>query len=129
LNPNASLSKSCQLHVSLPWNMFRNVYICCWMFWCIAGTIRMSFGSKTGNFVPQTRRATLLAKSTLIAKFFRMNHAISEIYANSEIDRMSHAPGALLAQPSGPANMLHGCWLSVGPWCIPMFFFQRFTTL
>jgi hypothetical protein len=94
--------------------MFRNVYICCWMFWCIAGTIRMSFGSKTGNFVPQTRRTTLLAKSTLIAKFFRMNHAISEIYANSEIDRMSHAPAELLAQLSGLGQLALACWPSSG---------------
>ena len=83
------------------------------MFWCIAETIRMSFGSKIGNLVPQTRRTTLLAK----------------FYANSVAPQKSHAPGALLAQPSGPANMLFGCWLSVGRWCVPMLFFQRFTTL
>jgi hypothetical protein len=74
----------------------------------------MSFGSKTGNFVPQTRRTTLLAKSTLIAKFFRMNHAISEIYANSEIDRMSHAPAELLAQLSGLGQLALACWPSSG---------------
>jgi hypothetical protein len=78
----------------LLWKMFYNVCICCWMFWCIAGAIRMSFGSKIGNFVPQTRRTTLLAKSTLIAKFFRM----------------SHAPAELLAQPSGLGQHALTCW-------------------
>ena len=39
------------------------------------------FWVKTGNFVPQTRRTTLLAKSTLIAKFFRMSHATGELLA------------------------------------------------
>jgi hypothetical protein len=42
------------------------------------------------------------------------NYAISEIHANSEILQACHAPGALLAQVSGPANMFFGCWLSVG---------------
>jgi hypothetical protein len=81
-----------------PWNKFRNVYVCCWMFWCIAGTIRMSFGSKIGDLVPQTRRTTLLAK----------------FYANSVAPQKSHAPGALLAQPSGMANLILACWPSLG---------------
>ena len=65
------------------------------MFRCIAGTIRMSFGSKIAKFVPQTRRTTLLAKYTLIAKFFSKGYA----------------PAALIAWPSGWASML---W-PVGP--------------
>jgi hypothetical protein len=84
--------------LKLPWNMLFIVFVCYWMFWCIAGTIEMCFGSKIGNLVPQTRRTALLAKSTLIAKFFRM----------------SHAPGALLAQLSGLANMLLACWSILG---------------
>jgi hypothetical protein len=58
----------------------------------------MSFGVEIADLVPQTRRNALLAKSTLIAKFFRM----------------SHAPGALLAQLSGLANMLLACWSIIG---------------
>jgi hypothetical protein len=74
------------------------IYICCWMFWCIAGTIRMSFGLEIAKFVPQTRRTTLLAKSTLIAKFFRM----------------SHAPAELLAQPSSFGQHALACWSILG---------------
>jgi hypothetical protein len=65
--------------------MFINVYICCWMIMVHCRIKLNKFWVKTENFVPQTRRTTLLAKSTLIAKFFRM----------------SHAPDELLAQPSG----------------------------
>ena len=54
------------------------------------------FWVKTENFVPQTQRATLLAKSTLIAKFFRM----------------SHAPAELLAQLSGLGQLALACWPS-----------------
>ena len=53
---------------------------------------------QTGNFVPQTRRTTLLAKSTLIAKFFRM----------------SHAPAELLAQLSGLGQLALACWPGSG---------------
>jgi hypothetical protein len=52
-------------------------------------------GSKIAKFVPQTRRTTLLAKYTLIAKFFSKGYA----------------PAALIAWPSGWASML---W-PVGP--------------
>jgi hypothetical protein len=41
----------------------------------------MSFGSKIADLVPQTRKTALLAKSTLIAKFFRMSHATGELLA------------------------------------------------
>jgi hypothetical protein len=82
----------------LPWNMLFIAFVCYWMFWCIAGTIEMCFGSKIADLVPQTRRNSLLAKILLIAKFFSR----------------SHAPGALLAQPSVLASMLFGCWLILG---------------
>jgi hypothetical protein len=56
------------------------------------------FWVKIGNLVPQTRRTTLLAK----------------FYANSVAPQKSHAPGALLAQPSGMANLILACWASLG---------------
>jgi hypothetical protein len=42
------------------------------------------------------------------------SYAISEIYANSEIDRMSHAPAELLAQLSGLGQLALACWPSSG---------------
>ena len=68
------------------------------MFWCIAGTIRMSFGSKIAKFCTSDPKS----------------HAISEIYANSEIFRMSHAPAELLAQLSGLGQLALACWPSSG---------------
>ena len=42
------------------------------------------------------------------------SYAISEIYANSEIHRMSHAPAELLAQLSGLGQLALACWPSSG---------------
>jgi hypothetical protein len=42
------------------------------------------------------------------------NHAISEIFANSEILQADHAPGALIAQASDLANVLLACWPILG---------------
>jgi hypothetical protein len=78
--------------------MFDIVFICCWMFWCIAGTIRMSFGSKIANFAPQARRNSLLAK----------------YFANSEILQTGAQKKSLLAKFSGRANMLLACWSILG---------------
>jgi hypothetical protein len=51
--------------------MYINVYVCCWMIIVHCRIKLNKFWAKTGKLVPQTRRTTLLAKSTLIAKFFR----------------------------------------------------------
>jgi hypothetical protein len=42
------------------------------------------------------------------------NYTISEIYANSEILKMSHAPAELLAQLSGLGQLALACWPSSG---------------
>jgi hypothetical protein len=68
------------------------------MFWCIAGTIWMSFGSKMQNFTPQTRRNSLLAK----------------YFANSKILQSLAQKKLLLAQLSDLANMLLACWPILG---------------
>jgi hypothetical protein len=78
--------------------MLFKVNICCWMIMVHCRIKLDKFWVKTGNFVPQTRRTTLLAKSTLIAKFFRM----------------SHAPAELLAQLSGLGQLDLACWPSSG---------------
>jgi hypothetical protein len=78
--------------------MFYNIYVCCWMFWCLAGTIGMSLGSKIAKFVPQTRGTTLLAKYTLIAKFLSKGYA----------------PAAPIAWLSGLGQLALACWSSSG---------------
>jgi hypothetical protein len=84
--------------LKLPWNMLIIVSICCWMFWCIAGTIWMSFGSKIVNFTPHARRNSLLAK----------------YFANSEILQTDAQKKSLLATSSDLANLILACWLNVG---------------
>jgi hypothetical protein len=59
----------------------------------------MSFGSKIAKFVPQTRGTTLLAKITLIAKFFSKGYA----------------PAAPIAWLSGLGQLALACWPSSGP--------------
>jgi hypothetical protein len=69
------------------------------MFWCNAGSIRTSFGSKIANSAPQTRRNSLLAK----------------YFANSEILQKPAQKISLIAKQSVPASMLLACGLTIGP--------------
>jgi hypothetical protein len=73
----------------------------------------MRFGSKIAILVPQARRTTLLAK----------------FYANSVAPQKSHAPGALIAQPSGVANLILAFWPSLGSVVRSEVFLSSFSNL
>jgi hypothetical protein len=78
--------------------MFINVLICCWMIMVHCRIKLDEFWVKIANFVPQTRRKSLLAK----------------YFANSEILQTAAQILSLLAQLSGMANMLLACWSILG---------------